>query len=346
MNLWMRWVNFQALREILLLVEANSAKLRAADLVRLTTEERILIGRNGQTLGPSSHYHHRRTLERLGLVVKRDGRYALNEQLAETRALTAQTAFGKKLDDCEKEAFSNVVLRNEDCRNVFFQKFIKHETLIEDVKEFTARAQPIEMSVGQRQVSPHHSSREVTLHNSGVREQEKQVAIRPVGTQEWSVLSGINAIQAIHFGLRAWCVDQLSFLDGIYRTGAVYTIYPRQIMQLLPTRELAFRMVDSLSFENEWTTVRVGDFALKMGIEHQVAIEQTKSVLQTWTKNYPDVVAGIPTNERFITGGLANGQRRIVLKGFLLERGGAYVSHLRIHQSLQHRVKREVRSHD
>ena len=138
MKLWMRWVNFRALREILLLTKANPAKLRAKDLVRLTTEERILVGRNGQALGPTSHYHHRRTLERLDLLVKQEGRYMLNEQTPETSILTAQTTFGKELDDQEKEAFSNVVLRNEDCHEMFFQNFLQSASPVQSVKDFCA----------------------------------------------------------------------------------------------------------------------------------------------------------------------------------------------------------------
>ena len=342
MNLWMRWVNFRALRDILLLVKAKPGQLRATDLVRLTSEGKIMIGRKGQDLGPSSHYHHRRTLERLGLLVKQDHRYALNEQLMEAKILTTQQSLGTTLVDQEKQAFSNVILRNQDCSDVFFQHFAESDIVIRDVNDFIERASPVEMRIFQGHASPHQSSVKMTLESSDVPIHEKQVAIRAVGTREWSVLSGINAVQAIHFGLRTWCVDQLSFLDGLYRADGVYTIYPKWITQSLTTHELALEMLDSLNFESEWTTVRVGDFALQMGIEQRASIEQTKGVLASWMKHYPDVVAGIATSERFITGGLSDGQRGLVLKGFLLEGGGAYVSHLRIHRNLHQRIRRSV----
>ena len=214
--------------------------------------------------------------------------------------------------------------------------------MIKDVNDFIERASPIEMRILQGNASPHQSNVQMALESSDVLIEQKQVAIRAVGAREWSMLSGINAVQAIHFGLRAWCVDQLSFLDGMFRTDGVYTIYPKRIKQSLTNHELALRMLNSLDFESEWTTVRVGDFALQIGIEQRASIEQTKGILASWMKRYPDVVAGIPTNERFITGGLANGQRGLVLRSFLLERGGAYVSHLRIHQDICHIAKRGV----
>ncbi len=343
MNLWMRWVNFRALRDILLLVRANPHKLRAADLVRLTSEEKIMTGRNGKPLGASSHYHHRRTLERLGLLTKQGGRYALNNRSPEAMTLTSRSSLGSTLVSEEKEAFANVILRNEDCRNAFFDQFMQAGTETKDVLEFIERAQPIEMSVFQGHAGSNRPRLRATHETPASLPGQKHVAMRAFATKEWSVFSGTNAIQAIHFGLRAWSVDQLSFLDNIYRTGGLYCIYPKQIALPLTNDELASRMVDSLNFVNEWTTIRVGDFALRTGIEHRVSIEQTKDVLMSWMRVHPDVVAGIPTNERFIAGGLADGQRGLVLKGFLLEPGGAYVSHLRIHRSLHHRVRRKLK---
>ena len=342
MKLWMRWVNFQALREILLLVRAHPGTLRPADLMRLATEEKVLVGRDGQALGLSSHYHHRRTLERLGLMMKRDGRYLLNEQLPETETLTARVTFGRTLDDQEKEAFSNVVLRNDDCRSVFFEQFLQSMSDVDNVHEFGVLAKPIELNVIHTQHGRRHLKHRGPDSGLEVDVRQINVVIRASGAPGWSTFSGTNAVQAIHFGLRAWCVDQLQFLDGIYRTGAAYTIYARRIRRPCTTSELAFRMLDLLGFDGDWATVRVGDFALDVGIRQHVSIEQVKDVLNSWMENYPDVVAGIPTNERFVAGGLASGLRKAVLKGFLRESQGAIVSHLRIHRSLRERIGREV----
>ena len=342
MNLWMRWVNFRALRDILLLVKANPGQLRATDLMRLASERKVLVGRNGQLLGPSTHYHHRRTLERFGLLVKNNHRYELNEYLKEARILTTKQSLGRPLVDHEKEAFSNVVLREHDCREVFFQHFLKSDAETIDIGDFIERASPVEMKTVQGDPSPRQNCVQRKLEGLETLREQKRVALKTVGTEQWSTYSGINAVQAIHFGLRAWCVDQLSFLDGFFSANGVYTVYPKWITESMASNALAQKMLEALEFEREWTTVRVGDFALRMGIEHRASIEQAKGVLASWIESYPDVVAGIPTNERFITGGLADAQRGLLLKGFLLGRGGAYVSHLRIHQDIFQRAKRGV----
>ena len=342
MNFWMRWVNFRSLRDILLLVKANPARLRATDLARLSTDEGILLGKQGQPLGPTTHYHHRRTLERLGLLLKHEGRYRLNDELPESSALTACAAYGEELDNAEKKAFSKVVLQNEDCRAIFFNTMLRSTVHIGEFEEFIAQAQPIELRVAQGKSRARDLGRLVSDEESDGCSQEGSVAIRPTESQEWTVFSGTNAIQAIHFGLRAWCVDQLNFLDEVLHAGGVYTIYPRHMSPYLSPNELNVFMAELLRFEGEWATVRVGDFALACGVEQRVSFGQTMGVLNSWMQKYPDLVAAISTNERFITSGLAANQREALLKGFLRGPNGAYVSHLRIHQDLRSRIRMEV----
>ena len=340
MKLWMRWVNFQALREILLLVEEHPGLLRAKDLTELTTERTILLGNKGQALGSTSHYHHRRTLERLGLLTKRNDRYLLNEQIPETHVLTTDKSFKKKLDSKEKEAFSNVILRNEDCHEVFFKKFLQSENPAQSTEEFIVRAKPVELRAIQskRGVRRHRATPRRTKEN----EEQSYVAIREYDAEEWCTIPGINAVQAIHFGLRAWCVDQLNVLDDLYRSGAAYVIYPKHITPRLSTDELSTRMLNSLAFKDEWATLRVGNFALDVGIKEHVSINQAKEVLSSWLTNYPDLVEGIPTNERFITDGTTAGQRKVTFKGFIRQPGGAYLSHFQIHRNIHTRIKRKT----
>ena len=301
-----------------------------------------MLNRNGQVLGPSSHYHHRRTLERLGLLVKQDHFFTLNEHSMEAMLLTTRQSIGKPLDDEEKRAFSNVLLRNRDCHDMFFQHFLETDTVVKDVSDFVERGRPVELRVLRGLTSANQSTVRESLAGSDATKPDVEVAMRAVETQDWCVHFGTNAVQAIHFGLRGWCVDQLGFLDGMFTADGLYTIFPKQIAQSLTTQELALHMLNSLKFQGEWTTVRVGDFALQMGIEQRASIEQTKGVLAAWLNDHPDIVAGIPINERFITGGLANRQRTLALEGFLLGRGGAYVSHLRIHQDIYHIARRGV----
>lgn len=340
MNLWMRWLDFRALRDLLLLVAAHPDGLRANELEKLATEERVLLRGDGRPYAPSMHYHHRRTLERLGLLYKQDRRFKLNHQAPEARALTSQTTMLEELQPSEKEAFANAVIRNKDCCEVFLGNFLPAGETACDVATFVERAVPAELAIQSGLQGPAglHSGRQ---HDAGPS-RSKRVAIRPTGTTHWKIQDGATAVQAIHFGLRSWCVDQLGFLDMACGASGTYTIYPKHIVRRRTARELAAEMFADLEFADDWATIRVPDIALATGIKQHVSLNQAKGVLKDWLTDHPDLVAGVPTRVGFITAGLPESQQALALKSYLRSESGAYLSHLRIHRMLREHVENGV----
>ena len=337
MSLWMRWLDFRALRDLILRLGAHPHGLRANELEKLATEERILLRRDGRPYARSTHYHHRRTLERLGLLTKRDRRFVVNHRNPEIRALAAQTRIGERLHPSEKEAFANAVVRDGDCHDVFFGNFLPERERVCDVATFVERAHAVEIVIESG------AGREVD-RGSGQRHRasracSKSVAIRPSEATDWSVLEGAGAIQAIHFGLKSWCVDQLEFLDIACKADGTYTVYPKHIVPRLADQDLAAAMFAALDFSGDWTTIRIPDCVLATGIQHRASTEQAQRVLQGWLTLHPDLVCGVPTRVGFITAGLPVLQHKLALRTYLRTRGGAYLSHLRIHQKLQHHIQ-------
>ena len=340
MNLWMRWLDFQALRDLLLLVAAHPCGLRANELEKLATDERVLLRRDGQPYARSIHYHHRRTLERLGLLEKQDRRFTLNHQSPEISALTARKMMCEELHASEKEAFANAVIRNKDCHEVFFRNFLPGGETACDVTTFVVRAVPVEIVIqsGLEGAASRHSGQQ--RHAGPSR--SKRVAIRPVGTTHWRGQDGPAAVQAIHFGLRSWCVDQLGFLDIACGADGTYTAYPKHIVRHRTDWELAQDMFAALEFTDDWVTIRVPDMTLETGIKQRVSVNQAKGVLMDWLTDHPDLVAGVPTRVGFITSGLPDSQHALALKGYLRSESGAYLSHLRIHRMLREHVQNGV----
>lgn len=339
MNLWMRWVDFRALRDLLLLVGSHPRGLRANELEKLATDERVLLRRDGQPYAKSTHYHHRRTLEKLGLLEKQHRQYTLNPQNPTIHALTMRTELRRKLLPYEKEAFANAVLRNEDCHGVFFRHF-KGCELSRYVTTFVEQAHPVEIVIRtgtEGNMDHSHSGRP-----SSSSSQTKRVAIRPIGTTHWSFLEGANAEQAIHFGLRSWCVDQLGFLDVTYSADGTYTAFSKHIIPKLTDQELEAKMFIALEFAGDWTTIRIPDCTLATGIKQRVSVDQVKGVLMHWLTDHPDLVAGVSTRLGFITAGLSESQHALVLKSYLHSQSGAYLSHLRIHRTLREHVQNRI----
>ena len=303
---------------------------------------KFCCARDGRPYARSTHYHHRRTLERLGLLEKRDRHYVLNRRNPETGALTVQTSIRERLQPSEKKAFANAVLRNKDCHDVFLGNFLPARQAVYDVTTFVEQAHPAKIDIHSVVGRPAGSGQG---HDAG-HAHSKRVAIRPAGATDWSVLDGAVAVQAIHFGLRSWCVNQLGFLDIACGADGTYTAYPKHIVTRLPDQELAVKMFADLEFADDWATIRVPDCALATGIKQRVSIDQAKSVLMHWLTGHPDLVAGVPTRVAFITAGLPDPQHALALKSYLHSNSGAYLSHVRIHRTLRQHVQNGIQGHD
>ncbi len=338
MNLWMRWLDFRALRDLLLLVAAHPGGLRANELEKVATDERVLLRRDGRPCAQSTHYHYRRTLERLGFLVKQERRFTLNHQNPETSALTAKATLLEELQLFEKEAFANAVIRNKDCHEVFFVNFLLGREALCDVAAFVEQARPVKIEILH---ADGRTTRNGGRHNAS-SDASKRVAISPAGGADRNVLDGAEAVQAIHFGLKSWCVDQLGFLDIVSDANGTYTIYPKHIVERRTDRELATEMFAELEFADDWATVRIPDIALATGIKQRVSVSQAKGVLMGWLTDHPDLVAGVPTRVGFITAGLPESQHALALRSYLRSESGAYLSHLRIHRMLRQHVENGV----
>lgn len=328
----MRWVDFRALRDLLVLVSTHPDGLRAGELEQLATDERVLIRRDGRPYAKSTHYHHRRTLERLGLLAKEGRHLVLNLGDPGINALVESARLRQSLTSSEKEAFANAVLRDKDCHDAFFGSFLRTREPALAVTKFVEQANPVDIVV--RSGGGPRGDTGGDRRCSGGDVSSRRVEIRPADCAEWSVLSGADAIQAIHFGLRSWCVDQLGFLDIVYRADGAYTVFPRHIVSQMTDQDLAGAMFGNLEFADDWATIRVPDFVLATGIRQRVSVEQVKGVLTMWLTSHPDLVAGVPTRVQFITAGLSDRQHVLALKGYLRSASGAYLSHVRIHKTL------------
>ena len=302
---------------MLLATAAYPAGLTAADLIGLTNEERIMVGADDRPLSRTTHYHYRTALKRLGLLVHENRRYRLNDDAPGVGALVKRTTRGSTLNDAERVAFANAVVRNDDCRRAFFAHFLDPNDCVSDVDHFVDRARPIRLEVLPKFAS--HTRR---------------VVIETANKGEHLVLEGENAVQAVYYGLRSWGVGQLGFLDEVYRVGVGHTIYPVRITPRLSAGDLQARMLDSLDFVGDWATVSIGVFVIDAGRRWRVPVQQVTDILLTWLRDFPDVVAGMATKEQFIVGPVHDRQRTMVLKGFLRGPDGSNVSHLRIHRGL------------
>ena len=185
---WMRWVDFAKLRDLLALITEYPHRFTPMALDRAAIADGTFILPSGEPFGPSSRYHHRRALEKLGLVVRHDGRLISNLKAGECGPMLTNLKT-KKLSDDQRFVFGNRVVRNADCYETFWKTFMPSKRP-SSLQEFNSSGVPIVLK----------------WTKSGRRPQyEYRLFLRSQEDIDYTeVHQGYKAIQAIHFGMRAW----------------------------------------------------------------------------------------------------------------------------------------------
>ena len=313
-TLWMRWLDFRRLRDVFWLVAEHDCALRAKDLNELAVSEGILVNEKGIPFKPTPIYHYRRTLERLELARLNQRRYCIARDNPNVATLLSKKRKGQPLSIEERKALSTLVLQNKDCYDAFLSAFIGLEPRPTNIDEFIRTAKPVSVNINAE--APKHM--EIRLRNI---ERDFQLAS-----------SGENAVQAILWGLKAWCVDQLQFLDEVL-SGVGYVLYSRDVA-VPPTSVVAQKLAELLDFKGDWAITRVEELILSAGTRWHIPAEAVRETLRWFYERFPDYVAPISTSEQFILSRVHPSQRRAALNSYLRLPTGELVSHLRIHSRI------------
>ena len=319
---WMRWVDFAKLRDLLALINESSDRFTPIELDRAAIAAGAFVTSSGKPYGPSSCYHHRRILEKLGLVGRQDGRYVSNLNADEYSQMLFPVKMEELSDDL-RYVFANRVICNDDCYDTFWKTFMPFMRPC-SVQEFIEKGEPIVL--------------EFTAARSGSRS-ERRLTLRNRGNFDYSVVhKGTNAVQAIHFGMRAWGVRQLKFLDEMYRVGEGYLIFPVEIRPQVEVVTIKNALIESLEFSGDWASPRVGDLLFSVASRLRVPLKRVQSVLNEWLRVHAGFISPIAVSDRMILAGQSKQMRKLILKGFLVLPSGEHVSHLQIHRTLADRI--------
>ena len=321
---WMRWVDFSKLRDLLALIVAQPDGFTPTALDRVAISSGTFVLPSGEPFGPSNRYHHRRALEKLELVVRHDGRLISNLNAVECGPMLTNLKT-KKLDDDQRYVFGNRVVRNADCYETFWKTFMPSKRPC-SLQEFTNSGVPIVLK----------------LTKSGRRPQcEYRLSLRSQEDIDLTeVHQGYKAIQAIHFGMRAWGVHQLKFLDEMYRVGEGYRIFPVEIRPEVEVATIKNALIESLEFSGDWASPRVGDLLFSVASRLRVPLKRVKCVLSEWLRVHAGLISPIAVSDRMILAGQSKQMRKLILKGFLALPSGEHVSHIQVHHELANRIKR------
>jgi len=317
-NLWMRAASFVALRDLIGLIAEQPQGLRAKDMERLAQQERRLQTREGRIPSRTTVYHYRNILLHLGVLIRRQQRYVLNQENPAVHMLLRVLSPGSPtLSPDERRLFSQLVVANDDCRRHFFDLFMPEQ----DTYEFDDF-----ISSGQRVAWQSHTSPEGRLVHLRNLETE--------GKERW--LRTEDEFQAILYGVRYWARNELGFLDELFLEDLGGVMFPVEPTGPIPAPEIVTALLEAVSETQEWTTLSVREIAYTWGPRYHVNLERIFQTLLAVYRKHSEYIVLIPTAEAFATmTATSPGAEDYQLRSYLRDFEGRYISHLRVHRKLK-----------
>ncbi|MEX2238423.1 MAG: hypothetical protein WEB00_12920 [Dehalococcoidia bacterium] len=312
------------MRDLLLLIARENGTLRAKDLNQLAIRQGVLVRDGGEPFRPTTIYHYRRILERLGLVVKDEGRFLIRSP-EDAATLTCGTAIGEPLTNPQRSAFASAVVTNRDCHEIFFRPLLGAVALPRDIDDFLERAGPATLSVTRTKGGP--------------------PTIRVASQLEVVESKGEAAVQAIVWGIKLWCTSELNFIDELLSIRGAHQLLPRRVDEPLNPEVQARRLFKLFQFTNGWATQRIEDLLVTAAINWKSPITNTREVLLWILRTYPHAAVAVPTSEQFALNRLPRAQRDIALRSYLRLPTGQLVSHIRLHKQAELELADGGRAH-
>ena len=322
---WMRAVSFAGLHRILKAVAAFPQGLRSGEIDRLVLEKGILLTRHNSVPSHTTLYHYRNTLIRL-LALKQVGpTWRVNCDEPDVCKLLSQPAPALGdccLDDCAKDSFSALVLKNKQCRVLFFDLFMPVDKDSKSLSAFHQNGLPVAWS---RNSSP--ESKEIVFKNHATGR-----------TRRYGSYVGE---QATLFGLRYWARDELQLIDEYCpqaASGAVMFPICRTRSAAMGVDPPEFRTIAfllSLRNSDEWTLFSVLDLIVLCCENRQKPIKELFKAIDWLVQEWPHHIVLIPTSRALATLTAISEQRQALeLRRYYKRSNGPYISHIRIHKDI------------
>ena len=321
----MRAISFAGLHRILKAVADFPNGLRASEINKLVQEKDISLTRRSSPPAPTTLYHYRNTLLHLR-ALKRDGQMLrVNYDDPDVYELLRQPAPAngdKSLCDAAKDLFAALVLKNEQCRSLFFNLFMPSDASSDSVSSFRQNGVPVKWT---RYRSA--STREVVFQNNTTGCTARCVSPASVA--------------AILYGIRYWARNELKLIDEYCQQAGGGTImfplsHPEPLATGIdsPVRQTV-RFLLSLRTPGEWTLLSVFDLIARCCEARRQPISVLFGAIDWLLQEWPHHTVLIPTSRSLATLTAASPQREnLVLRRYYKTSSGPFISHIRIHKDV------------
>lgn len=324
----MRAVSFAGLHRLLRAVGNAPEGLRPRELNALVLARNVALTARRSLPKPTTLYHYRNTLTRLGVLARDGRRLRANIEDPDVAALLDEPvpADGdQSLGAGAREHFAALVLRNHDCRTLFFDLFLPSGGSWNSVTDFRERGAPTSWTrrtcaEGRAIVFRNHATGRTVRHTER------------------------TAAHAVLYGLRYWARDELGLVDEYSEqamdTTTLFPVVP-------PPASAADRhaaILDAVQFllslrsrhaEGEWTVLSVSDLIVEYCETHRRPREVLFGAIDWLHREWPGHTHLAPTPLRLATiAAVSPQQENLALRRYYKPTDGPYISHVSFHQDV------------
>ena len=329
---WMRYISFVALHRLLIAASRlSNERMTAGDLNELARRDEILHTQKGSTPARATLYHYRNSLLQLG-ALRREGRFLfVNHEESSVRSLLSEQMPARNvtsLSDSAREHFAALVLKNEQCRSLFFDLFMPANMPYESLAEFQRHSLPITW---------------VRTKTGG----KTEVLFRNQQTGRSGHCRSHVSVASILYGVRYWARNELQLIDEYcQRNGETTVMFP--ICQASTTSEgfgLAVRQMLNVILstrpeDKEWVVLSVTDLITRLCEAQRQPIRVLFGAIDWLVREWPRHVFLIPTSRALATLAASSSVRDdLELRRYYKRKNSPYISHVRIHKDVQVEAK-------
>ena len=322
---WMRSVSFVGLHRMLhAAAAAPKGRTTAFALNKLAIQNGFELTRSSGSPSPTTLYHYRTTLLRLGVLRREDRILSPNDEDPRVRVLLTEPvpANGDGLSDTAKDAFAALALDNEDCRAVFFDLFMPGNSPAGSVTAFRGEGLPVHW----RRDGPTKARR---------------VVFQPSGADQSYTCSSPAQMAAVLYGVRYWARNELGLIDEyVGSADGSATMFP--VSRPDPTTIYGSDRQPPLVCDilkergpGEWTVFSVSDLIARHCREGRQPISALSGAIDWLVQHWRDYTVLIPTSRAMATlTAISPMQEGLVLRRYYRLKGGPYMSHIRLHAAI------------
>ena len=319
---WMRNLSFATLHRALWRVARRTEPFGAGDLNDLVRADWQRI--KGRPPGATTLYRYRTTMERLGLLARAGKVWKVNVDKPLVQALVDVTPGddGQPCDEA-RAIFANLIVKNSDCRTLFFDLFMDRRSEMPDFDTFCSQSTPVAWRHARSD-----KNEQLDLWNNDTGEKRRY-------THD-------QAILAVLYGLRNWARDELHMIDEYAELGQDATTWfairdpgkggctrTRRILH-------AVHAILAAKTDEEWTTYGVSDLIRGLCIPHRTPRAVLFAALDWLGRHRPASVLLVPTPRAVATLASSNaGREHIELARYYRDRRGRFISDIRIHRDTE-----------